>query len=162
MITSWIREFTVSNLLWIWGCSVQDLLKARIASLDKEEGFADGKRAKQIACVSVHMCAEPTVAVAYAWRAGCRHFFFLPVCLFEQQQSCNEQGVKTESIEPLEKRRRSHLLLDGGLYACVSAENGRACLCSKLFNESEKPPRWSLRTIHSKMRLFRNNYRLIK
>lgn len=42
------------------------MLQARIASLDKEEGFAGGKRAKQIVCVSVHMCVEPTVAVAYA------------------------------------------------------------------------------------------------
>lgn len=50
------------------------------------------------------MCVEPTVADAYAWRA-----------LFEQEQSCNKQDGKTESIEPLGKKGHSHLLC-----VCVS------------------------------------------
>lgn len=60
---------------------------------------------------------------------------FLPVCLFERQQSCNEQGVKTEGIEPLEKE---DALICSWMAVCVRVcqqkMRGHACIQNYLMS----------------------------
>lgn len=76
--------------------------------------------------------------------------------LFEQEESCNKQDTKSKSVELLD----SHLAVEGNLCVSVLAVNDRMCLFPKLCNDSEKK-NGSLRTINSKIILFRNNYILI-
>lgn len=76
--------------------------------------------------------------------------------LFEQEESCNKQDAKSKSVELLD----SHLAVEGNLCVSVLAVNDRMCLFPKLCNDSEKQ-NGSLRTINSKIILFRNNYILI-
>lgn len=75
---------------------------------------------------------------------------------FEQEESCNKQEAKSNSVELLD----SHLAVEGNLCVSVLAVNDRMCLFPKLCNDSEKK-NGSLRTINSKIILFRNNYILI-
>lgn len=125
--------------------------KVSNALLNKEKGFAGKEKAERIIDVSVHMCAGWALAAAFGWRAGCCHLlpFFLS---------------KKRAVTSRKRRARallySHLAVEGNLCVSVLAVNDRMCLFPKLFNDSEKKP-GSLRTIHSKIILFRNNYILI-
>lgn len=53
---------------------------------------------------------------------------------FEQEESCNKQEAKSNSVELLD----SHLAVEGNLCVSVLAVNDRMCLFPKLCNDSEK------------------------